>query len=117
MPTFENKFTKSMFSLAVPIALQNLMTSSFTLIDTLMVSQLGDISLASVGMAGQWSWVLNIAVFGICSGSSVFFSQYYGDNDEKGFIKSYGLSLISGAILVLLFSLSAFFSKRNRRNL
>jgi len=107
-----NQFTKSMFSLALPIALQNLMTSSFTLIDTLMVSQLGDISLASVGMAGQWSWLLNIAVFGICSGSSVFFSQYYGDNDEKGFIKSYGLSLISGAILVLIFTLSAFFFPR-----
>lgn len=107
-----NNFTKSMFSLAVPIALQNLMTSSFTLVDTLMVSQLGDISLASVGMAGQWSWLLNIAIFGICSGSSVFFSQYYGDNDEKGFVKSYGLSLVAGTILVLLFSLSAFLFPR-----
>jgi len=105
----KDNFAKGMFSLAVPIALQNLMTSSFALIDTLMVSQLGDICLASVGMAGQWSWFLNIAIFGICSGASVFFSQYFGDGNTKGFIKSYGLSLVSGFIISMLFALSAFF--------
>ena len=63
--------------LALPIAFQNLLTSSFLLVDTLMVGQLGDVSLSSVGMAGQWSWLLNIVVFGICSGSSVFVAQYW----------------------------------------
>ena len=54
------RFWGSVLSLAIPIAVQNLLTSSFTLVDTLMVGQLGDVSLAAVGMAGQWSWFLNI---------------------------------------------------------
>ena len=54
------RFWGSVLSLAIPIAVQNLLTSSFTLVDTLMVGQLGDVSLAAVGMAGQWSWFLNM---------------------------------------------------------
>ena len=58
------RFWGSVLSLAIPIAVQNLLTSSFTLVDTLMVGQLGDVSLAAVGMAGQWSWFLNMVLFG-----------------------------------------------------
>ena len=58
-------------ALALPIALQNLLTGSFVLVDTLMVGQLGDIALSSTGMAGQWSWLLNMVIFGIASGCSV----------------------------------------------
>ena len=45
-------FTKTMLSIAIPLTLQNLLFSSFTLIDTVMVGRLGDLPLAAVGMAG-----------------------------------------------------------------
>lgn len=115
MTLTENKsttFYKSMFSLAVPIAVQNLLTSSFALVDTLMVSQLGDIPLAAVGMAGQWSWLLNIAAFGICSGAAVFFAQYYGDGNTKAFTKSYGLALITGLAVAFFFTIAALLFPR-----
>lgn len=99
-----------MLTLAVPIAVQNLLTSSFTLVDTLMVGQLGDISLAAVGMAGQWSWLLNMLTFGICSGAAVFFSQFFGEGNKKGFLHTYGLSLGSGLLFALLFMLIGFFA-------
>ena len=47
-------FTRTMLSIAVPLTLQNLLFSSFTLIDTVMVGRLGDLPLAAVGMAGKW---------------------------------------------------------------
>ena len=94
--------------LAVPIAVQNLLISSFVLVDTLMVSQLGDVSLAAVGMAGQWSWLLNLTLFGFSSAASVFFSQYFGDENIDGIKKTYGivLAFLSGA--VVLFTLFGF---------
>ena len=46
-------FWKVTISLALPIAFQNMLTSSFALVDTLMVSMLGDISLAAAGMAAH----------------------------------------------------------------
>ena len=66
----DKSFWKAALTLAIPIALQNMLTASFSLIDTLMVGQLGDIALSSTGMAGQWSWLLNMVIFGIASGAS-----------------------------------------------
>ena len=71
-------FWKTTLRLATPIVLQNILISSFTLADTLFVSQLGDVSLSAVGMIGQWGWLLNMALIGISSGTSVFIAQYWG---------------------------------------
>lgn len=102
------RFWGSLLSLAIPIAVQNLLTSSFTLVDTLMVGQLGDVSLAAVGMAGQWSWFLNMVLFGICSGASVFFAQYFGDNNKPGIVKTYGIAISSASIVSLVFLVLGF---------
>ena len=102
------KFWGSMLMLAIPIAIQNLLTSSFTLVDTLMVGQLGDVSLAAVGMAGQWSWLLNMVIFGICSGASVFFAQYFGDGNKKGILHTYCVALLSGLAVAIVFSIVGF---------
>ena len=48
----DKPFWKSVTTLALPMALQALLSTSFTLVDTVMVGQLGDISLSAVGMAG-----------------------------------------------------------------
>lgn len=100
------RFFKAVFSLGLPIAIQNLLTSSFVLIDTLMVGQLGDVSLAAVGMAGQWSWLLNLTLFGFSSGASVFFSQYFGDKNITGIKKTYGIVLAFLSVSVFLFTVS-----------
>ncbi|MBE7024864.1 MAG: MATE family efflux transporter [Ruminococcaceae bacterium] len=106
----ETKFWRSMLTLAIPIAVQNLLTSSFALIDTLMVGQLGDISLAAVGMAGQWGWLLNMVTFGICSGAAVFFAQFYGEGNKRGFLHTYGLAMAIGLCFALLFMAVGLFA-------
>ncbi|MBQ4609237.1 MAG: MATE family efflux transporter, partial [Clostridia bacterium] len=87
-------FTRTMLSIAVPLTLQNLLFSSFTLIDTVMVGKLGDLPLAAVGMAGKWSWFLNIVLFGCTSGAAVFIAQYFGAGDHRGIHRTYGLMSI-----------------------
>lgn len=95
-----------MLSIAIPLTLQNLLFSSFTLIDTVMVGSLGDLPLAAVGMAGKWSWFLNIVLFGCTSGAAVFIAQYFGAGDRKGIHRTYGLmsmlSLASGLLFMAL---------------
>ena len=94
-----------MLSIAIPLTLQNLLFSSFTLIDTVMVGSLGDLPLASVGMAGKWSWFLNIVLFGCTSGAAVFIAQYFGAGDKRGIHRTYGLmsmlSLASGLVFMI----------------
>lgn len=85
--------------LALPIALQNVLTSSFQLVDTMMVSRLGDLTLSAVGMAGQWGWMAILLGFGLCSGMSVFVSQYWGVQDLKGIRRVLGITLLLSLVL------------------
>ena len=96
-----------MLSIAIPVTLQNLLFSSFTLIDTVMVGSLGDLPLAAVGMAGKWSWFLGVVLFGFTSGASVFIAQYFGAGDERGIHRTYGLMSILSMAVSLLFTLTA----------
>lgn len=89
--------------LAIPIALQNLLMSIYSLVDTLMVSSLGDVALSSVGMANQWGWLMQLAMFGLSSGASVFIAQYWGVHDTKKIHNIYGLTLIHMLVVSLLF--------------
>ncbi len=101
-------FWKASLRLALPIAFQNLLTSSFALVDTIMVGSLGDVPLAAVGMAGQWSWLLNIVMFGFTSGASVFIAQYWGRRQMEGIHHTYGLALSGASVIALLFTAVGF---------
>ena len=93
---FKDKgFWKTALTLAIPVALQNMLTSSFTLADTLLVSQLGDVALSSVGMVGQWGWLMTMILFGFASGTTVFVSQFWGIKDIKRIRKTCGIALVS----------------------
>lgn len=95
----DRQFWDTALRLALPTALQNLLLNSFSLVDTLMVGQLGDAALSGVGMAGQWSWLMGLVLFGLYSGSSVFISQYWGVNDLKNIRRVYGVMLTHTALV------------------
>ncbi len=99
----DKPFWKVTLRLALPIALQNVLTSSFALVDTMMVSRLGDLSLSAVGMAGQWGWLVNLLSFGICSGMAMFVSQYWGVRDIKSIRRTLGMGLMMCLILSGIF--------------
>lgn len=96
-------FWRVALKLAFPVAMQNLLTSSFILVDTIMVGQLGDLSLSAVGMAGQFGWFLNMITFGMCSGAAVFISQYWGAKDTTGIRRTYGIAVVSVCLISALF--------------
>lgn len=100
----QTSFTRTMLSIAVPVMLQNLLFSSLTFIDTLMIGRLGDLPLAAVGMAGKWTWFLGIVLFGFSSGAAVFIAQYYGAGDERGIHRTHGLMGLCALGVSLLFT-------------
>lgn len=93
-----------MLSIAVPVTLQNLLFSSLTFVDTLMIGRLGDLPLAAVGMAGKWTWFLGIVLFGFSSGAAVFIAQYFGAGDEPGIHRTHGLLGVCTLGVSLLFT-------------
>lgn len=106
----DKDFWARALKLALPISLQNLLASIYSLVDTLMVSSLGDVALSSVGMANQWNWLMQLAMFGLVSGASVFIAQYWGVRDTKKINQFYGLTLIHMLAVSLIFGAVAFFA-------
>lgn len=101
---FDRTFWTAVLPLAVPIALQNLLMTSFRLVDTLMVGRLGDVSIAAVGLAGWASFLVELLAFGMSSGAAVFIAQYHGANNREGILKTYGMMLLFLVPTGLLFT-------------
>lgn len=93
--------------IALPIMLQNLISSSLSFIDTLMIGQLGQEQLAAVGIANQVYFLISLFFFGIASGTSIFLSQYYGSGEYGKMRRTMAFGeiiCISGALLMAVFS-------------
>lgn len=101
----DKKFFKSMLKLAVPIILQNLILSSLNLVDNIIIGGLGETAIASVGLANQYFFLLNLLLFGIASGSSIFTAQYWGNKDIPNIKRVLGLCIIAGGSAAFLFTL------------
>ncbi len=102
---FDRSFWAVALPLIIPIALQNLLMTSFRLVDTLMVGRLGDVSIAAVGLAGWASFFVELLAFGMSSGAAVFVAQYHGANNKEGMLRTYGMMLLFMVPLGLIFTL------------
>ncbi len=102
-------FMKGMLAIAVPVAIQNLVSSSLNMIDTLMISSLGQASIAAVGLANQVFFLYILLTFGINSGASIFIAQFWGKEDIPSIRKILGMSISLSAIAGTIFTIGALF--------
>lgn len=93
LPQNEPSFLRTALSLAIPVALQNLLTSCASLIDTAMVVGLGNAATSAMGVAARFSFLLNVICFGFASGCAALLSQYWGIKDISNIRRSTGLAL------------------------
>jgi putative MATE family efflux protein len=105
-------FYNKMFAIAVPIMLQNLMSSVLNMIDTVMVGALGEAQLAAVGLANQVFFVFFLLIYGINSGCGIFIAQYWGSKEEDNIRKTVGFSVVVGVAVGLLFTMVALYLPR-----
>lgn len=77
----DKEFYKTLLMIAVPIALQNLVTVMVSMMDTLMIGQLGETQLSATSIANQLWFMLMICCFGIAGGANVLLAQYWGKGD------------------------------------
>lgn len=106
-------FLKTMLTIALPVAIQNLVSSSLNMVDTLMISNLGSASIAGVGLANQVFFLYILLTFGINSGGAIFIAQYWGKEDIKNLNKSLGFAIMTSFILGLIFtSVALLFPKQ-----
>lgn len=103
----DREFMRSMLAIAVPVAFQQLITASLNMIDVLMVGQLGETSVAALGLANQIFFLLILFLFGVTSGMSIFTAQYWGKGDVENIRKVLGICLAIAVLVAAIFTLAA----------
>lgn len=99
-------FLKETGLIALPIAFQSLLQSSFSLIDQMMVGQLGQNIIAGTGIASKFSMIFtSLAIAGLSHSSAIMISQYLGQNDEKKASRGFWQNLMFCLGIGLLFTL------------
>ena len=102
----EPAFYRYLWRLSLPMILQNLITFSLGLIDTFMVSQLGNTAMAAVTTANVPVFLMLSIVFGIQSGLGILISQYWGKKDLDNISRAIGVSSAIGFSLMLVLAIT-----------
>jgi len=88
----KKELNKKIWRIALPIAVQGIISATLSMIDTLMVGTLGEIELAAVGVGQQLTSIHYLLLFGFTSGCATFMAQFYGTRDYANIRKVVGLA-------------------------
>lgn len=105
----DRAFYKMVLAIVIPIMVQNAITNFVSLLDNIMVGQVGTEPMSGVAIANQLMFVFNLCIFGGLSGAGIFSAQFFGADNQEGvrscfrykLVLSFALTL--GAILLFIF--------------
>lgn len=99
----KDTFFKSVCALAIPVALQSMLQSSFSMVDQIMIGQLGEINVAGVGLAGKFASIYSVVIAAIGAVSGIMISQYLGQKNRTEVRRSFLTNLLLGAGIAGIF--------------
>lgn len=115
MQAFRRKYIGSrafygmVLGIVIPIMIQNAITSFVSLLDNIMVGQVGTEPMSGVAIANQLMFVYSLCIFGALAGAGIFAAQFYGADNQEGvrscFRYKLMLSLGLTAVCIALFTL------------
>ena len=106
----DRKFYGKVARIAIPVALQGLVSASLTLLDNMMVSSLSETALSSVNLGVQLFNIQWMMVFGFCTGCSTFLTQLWGAKDTDNIKRVMGFAMVNTTVLsAVFFCLGTFF--------
>ncbi|MBE6859456.1 MAG: MATE family efflux transporter [Ruminococcus sp.] len=95
-------FYKNVLIMVVPMILQNLITNLVSLIDNIMVGQIGTEQMNGVSIVNQFIFVFNITVFGAVAGPGIFGAQFFGKGDSEGQKYTFRFRIIIVTLIIAL---------------
>ncbi len=95
-------FYARVMKVAIPIIIQNAITNFVSLLDNIMVGQLGTVQMSGVSIVNQLMFVFNIFIFGVTSGAGIFTAQFHGSKDHDGVRQTLRFKCISTLLITVL---------------
>lgn len=100
-----DSFFSSVCSLAIPVALQSMLQASFSIVDQIMIGQLGSVSVAGVGLAGKFASIYSVIVSAVGVVAGIMISQYLGQKNQREVRRSFLVNLLIAVGLAGVFIL------------
>lgn len=104
-----SSFNKDILRLAVPIVLQNIVTTAVNSADVIMLGFVGQDALSAGSLANQVMFILNLVYTGISSGVIMLAAQYWGKKDTKTIEHIMGIGMQLSMFISSMFFIMAFF--------
>lgn len=98
----DKKFYRRLFGIAVPMMIQMGITNFASMLDNIMVGQVGTEQMTGVAIANQLIFVYNLLVFGAVSGPGIFTAQYFGQRNHEGVRHTVRFKLICCAVITII---------------
>jgi putative MATE family efflux protein len=102
-------FYKRVIAIVLPMIIQNTITNVVSLLDNVMVGQLGTLQMSAVAIVNQLIFVFNLCIFGGLAGAGIFSTQYAGIDDHNGIRHCFRAKTVIGIVIFTL-SLIVFLS-------
>lgn len=90
----DRAFYRHVLMVVLPIIVQNTLTNVVSLLDNVMVGQVGTLPMSGVAVVGQLLFVYNLAIWGSTSGAGIFGAQFYGRGDMEGVRHTFRFKLL-----------------------
>jgi putative MATE family efflux protein len=103
----DREYYTTLLRFGLPIALQNLVSTALNAVGVLLIGQLGETSVAAVGLGNQIFFLLSLMLFGITSGSAIFTAQFWGNQELAGIRKVVGFCMAMGLTAGAFFTVIA----------
>lgn len=98
----DKQFYKAVLTLALPLVIQQAITSFVSLLDNVMVGGLSTEAISAVAVVNQILMVFNLSLFGGLSGASIFGAQFFGKGDMQGMRETFRFKMVLGVVLTIL---------------
>lgn len=97
------QFYKNALIIGIPVILQSLIQSLVSLIDSFMVSGLGDIKMSGVNISGQILFIFMILLGAVCASGGIFLTQFSGAKDKEGMQQAFAFKLVTSFLLAIFY--------------
>lgn len=96
-------FQRTVIKIALPVTLQSLLQSSFSVIDQIMIGQLGKSSIAGIGLSAKFASLYSVVLAAIATAAGIMISQHMGGKKKESVNRSFWTNLMLSVVLAVIF--------------
>ncbi len=98
----DKAFYRHVLGVALPIIIQNGITNFVSMLDNVMVGQVGTVPMSGVSIVNNLIFIFNLCVFGASSGAGIFTAQFHGSRDDEGIRHTFRFKFLVCSAIALI---------------